>query len=115
MAMAPQAAAAMSAYDVASGKLRAEFESGEPMARDGAAYVCQSCGAVQTKWAGQCPACGAWNTLVEEVTSRPPGAMAPAKSGRGRGLAFQGLQDPTPAPPRIETGVEEFDRVCGGG
>src|SRR5438128_975450 len=85
------------------------------MARDGAAYVCQSCGAVQTKWAGQCPACGAWNTLVEEVTSRPPGAMAPAKSGRGRGLAFQGLQDATPAPPRIETGVEEFDRVCGGG
>src|SRR3954467_6066876 len=85
------------------------------MARDGAAYVCQSCGAVQTKWAGQCPACGAWNTLVEEVTSRPPGAMAPAKSGRGPGPAFQGLQDPTPAPPRIETGVEEFDRVCGGG
>ena len=85
------------------------------MARDGAAYVCQSCGSVQTKWAGQCPACGAWNTLVEEIQSRPPGAMAPSKTGRGRGLSFEGLQDATPPPPRIATGVVEFDRVCGGG
>ena len=50
------------------------------MARDGAAYVCQSCGSVQTKWAGQCPACAAWNSLVEEVHSRPPGALAPTKA-----------------------------------
>jgi DNA repair protein RadA/Sms len=86
------------------------------MARDGAIYACQSCGAVQTKWSGQCPACGAWNSLVEELTSRPPGAMAPSKAARGRGgLAFEGLADTTPAPPRIATGVDEFDRVCGGG
>ena len=37
------------------------------MARDGAVYVCQVCGAAQAKWAGQCPACNAWNSLVEEV------------------------------------------------
>ena len=85
------------------------------MARDGAVYACQSCGAVHSKWAGQCPACGAWNSLVEEVQSRPPGALAPSKAGRGRGLAFEGLADATPAPPRIATGVDEFDRVCGGG
>jgi DNA repair protein RadA/Sms len=85
------------------------------MARDGAVYACQSCGAVQTKWAGQCPACGAWNTLVEELQSRPPGALAPSKASRTRGLAFEGLEDQTPAPPRISTGVDEFDRVCGGG
>ena len=85
------------------------------MARDGAVYVCQSCGAVQSKWAGQCPACSAWNTLVEEVQSRPPGALAPSKSSRARGVNFQGLEDEVPAPPRISTGVEEFDRVCGGG
>jgi len=85
------------------------------MARDGAVYACQSCGAVQTKWAGQCPACNAWNTLVEELQSRPPGALAPSKGARGRGLAFEGLADATPAPPRIATGVDEFDRVCGGG
>jgi len=85
------------------------------MARDGAVYVCQSCGGAQTKWAGQCPACQAWNTLVEEVQSRPPGALAPSKATKTRGLAFQGLQSETAAPPRIITGVGEFDRVCGGG
>jgi DNA repair protein RadA/Sms len=85
------------------------------MARDGAVYVCQSCGATQSKWAGQCPACNAWNSLVEELQTRPPGALAPSRSARSRGLAFQGLDEATPAPPRISTGVDEFDRVCGGG
>ena len=85
------------------------------MARDGAVYVCQSCGAAQSKWAGQCPACNAWNSLVEEVTSRAPGSLAPTKATKTRGLAFEGLQSETPAPPRIATGVDEFDRVCGGG
>ncbi len=45
------------------------------MARDGAVYVCQSCGGAHAKWSGQCSACGAWNTLVEEVSARPPGAL----------------------------------------
>ena len=85
------------------------------MARNGAVYVCQSCGSAQTKWAGQCPGCGAWNTLVEEVQSRPPGALAPSRASRARGLAFETLEQNTPAPPRISTGVAEFDRVCGGG
>ena len=85
------------------------------MARDGALYVCQSCGASQSKWAGQCPACLSWNTLVEEVGSRGPGALAPTRASKNRGLVFQGLEAETPAPPRIITGVDEFDRVCGGG
>ena len=85
------------------------------MARDAAAYVCQTCGAVHSKWSGQCAGCQAWNTLVEEGQARPPGALAPARSGRGRGLAFEGLASTSETPPRITTGVEEFDRVCGGG
>ncbi|HEX6860183.1 MAG TPA: DNA repair protein RadA [Caulobacteraceae bacterium] len=85
------------------------------MARDGAVYVCQSCGSAQTKWSGQCPACGAWNSLVEEVTSRPPGALAPTRAAKTRGLNFETLQTETATPPRIVTGVDEFDRVCGGG
>jgi DNA repair protein RadA/Sms len=87
------------------------------MARDGAVYTCQACGGVSHKWAGQCPACGAWNTLVEEVTaSRPPGALAPARSSKTRsGLAFETLDLETVAPPRLVTGIAEFDRVCGGG
>jgi DNA repair protein RadA/Sms len=85
------------------------------MARDGAAYICQSCGAVHTKWAGQCSACGAWNSLVEERTSAPPGGLAPSKATKTRGLNFETLQSEDAALPRIITGISEFDRVCGGG
>ncbi|WP_374513606.1 DNA repair protein RadA [Brevundimonas sp.] len=85
------------------------------MARDGAIYVCQSCGAVHGKWAGQCGACGQWNSIVEESRSAPPGALKPAASSRQRGVQFETLQSDTPEPPRIITGVGEFDRVCGGG
>jgi len=85
------------------------------MARDNAVYACQACGAVHAKWAGQCSACNAWNTLVEEVSVRPPGALAPTKGARRQGLAFETLEAETPEPPRIPTGIEEFDRVCGGG
>jgi DNA repair protein RadA/Sms len=87
------------------------------MARDGALYVCQACGAAQAKWSGQCPACLAWNTLVEETGARtPPGSLSPGRtSRRSHGLGFEGLDVQTPTPPRIVTGVAEFDRVCGGG
>jgi DNA repair protein RadA/Sms len=85
------------------------------MAKDGAAYICQSCGAVHAKWSGQCTGCGAWNTLVEEVQSRPPGALTPSRPTKLRGLNFETLQSEHIEPPRIITGVAEFDRVCGGG
>ena len=87
------------------------------MARDSALYVCQSCGSVHGKWSGQCASCGQWNTLTEESRSAPPGAIKPsaAASARGRGLQFETLQSDTPEPPRITTGVAEFDRACGGG
>ena len=85
------------------------------MARDGAIYACQACGAVHSKWAGQCTACNAWNTLTEEIVSRPPGALAPARGGKSHGLEFQALDAHSPAPARIVTGIAEFDRVLGGG
>ena len=85
------------------------------MARDSAQYVCQSCGAVHAKWAGQCVACLAWNTLVEESGSRAPGSLAPTRATKSRGLAFEGLEALSAPPPRISTGVAEFDMVCGGG
>ena len=85
------------------------------MARDSAIYVCQSCGAVHGKWSGQCNACNQWNTIVEESRATPPGAIKPASASRSRGLTFETLDSDTPEPPRIVTGVAEFDRVCGGG
>ena len=85
------------------------------MAKDSAIYVCQSCGAVHGKWSGQCSACNQWNTIVEESRATPPGAIKPVSASRSRGLNFETLDSDTPEPPRIVTGVAEFDRVCGGG
>jgi DNA repair protein RadA/Sms len=85
------------------------------LARDGSAYVCQSCGAVHSKWSGRCDACGGWNTLVEEAQSRPPGALAPTRAGKQRGLQLETLKSEAPSPPRMLSGIEEFDRVAGGG
>jgi DNA repair protein RadA/Sms len=85
------------------------------MARDGSAFICQTCGAVHSKWAGQCSACNAWNSLVEERSGGPPGALAPTRATKTRGLNFETLQSEDVALPRVITGVGEFDRVCGGG
>ena len=54
------------------------------MAKSTSSFVCQDCGSVHSKWAGKCEACGAWNTLVEEVVE----AVAPKsmKPGGGRRL-----------------------------
>jgi DNA repair protein RadA/Sms len=85
------------------------------MARDGAIYACQTCGAAHPKWSGKCDACGAWNSLVEESAARTPGGLAPTRASKTRGVSFEGLDTETPEPGRIETGLAEFDRVCGGG
>lgn len=86
------------------------------MARTDTLYVCQSCGAVSPKWAGRCDACGAWNTLVEEA-ARPvvPGALSAPAARKGKALAFTELAGESAPPPRMLSGVGEFDRVCGGG
>jgi DNA repair protein RadA/Sms len=85
------------------------------MARAESVFVCQNCGAVHAKWQGRCDACGAWNTIVEEARESPaPGAPARG-AGRGAKLAFTALDGADVAPERMQTGVGEFDRVCGGG
>jgi DNA repair protein RadA/Sms len=82
------------------------------MAKPQPLFVCQSCGASQPKWSGRCEACGAWNTIVEELQrdSTPRGI-----GSGGRRLAFVGLTGAEPAPPRRRSGIAEFDRVTGGG
>ncbi|MGF1463313.1 MAG: DNA repair protein RadA [Maricaulaceae bacterium] len=80
-------------------------------------FVCQAWGGVQPKWSGRCDACGAWNTLVEEAAA-PPAAVAPAAQRakrKGKGLDFVTLDGAEGAPPRLVTGLGEFDRVTGGG
>lgn len=83
------------------------------MARPLSQYVCQSCGSVQSKWSGQCQGCGNWNTLSEESANDtlPKGL----KSGRGRVIDFVSLEGQSQPMLRHQTGIKEFDRVCGGG
>ena len=80
-------------------------------------YVCQSCGAVTTRWAGKCDSCGEWNTIIEEAqeTAIPKG-LSVVKGGKGKGkLDIQDLQTTTEKRPREKTGLNELDRVTGGG
>ena len=84
------------------------------MAKTSVSYVCQQCGGAHRKWSGRCDHCGAWNTLVEERVEAPSG---PGKKATGRRVDMQPLAtsgDVTP-PPRMKTGMAEFDRVAGGG
>jgi DNA repair protein RadA/Sms len=87
------------------------------MAKPQARFACQQCGAVSPKWMGRCEACGAWNSLAEEVPrSAPPKSLGRATSRRGGpAIDFVGLRGETAGPPRRLTGIAELDRVCGGG
>ncbi|MEO1643251.1 MAG: DNA repair protein RadA, partial [Pseudomonadota bacterium] len=79
-------------------------------------FVCQSCGAAHSKWSGRCDACGEWNTLVEETISGPPGGLkAPKGSAKTGSVDFTALNGETEPPARIVMGVDELDRVFGGG
>ncbi|MCM0028464.1 MAG: DNA repair protein RadA [Polynucleobacter sp.] len=84
------------------------------MAKAKTIYVCNACGGNTPRWQGQCPACQAWNTLEESLSE--------STSSNAR---FQGLAQAVPRQklsaikaedmPRLPTGVDEFDRVLGGG
>ena len=90
------------------------------MAKAKSIYSCTECGATNPKWQGQCPGCGQWNTLVESIAepavaanNRYAGSYA-ALAGTATGLQELSTIDPREEP-RQPTGVEEFDRVLGGG
>src|SRR4051794_23162575 len=88
------------------------------MARSSTVFVCSACAAEAPRWLGQCPGCGEWNTIAEEV-------RAPPKSGgRGAGRTPTPARAARPVPlsqvkavkhVRLHTGIKELDRVLGGG
>lgn len=76
-------------------------------------WFCSECGAESPKWAGKCPACGAWNTMVEEkVQSKSKGIITTKRSeSRPRPISkIEALDEP-----RITMPSEELNRVLGGG
>lgn len=87
------------------------------MAKTKSAFFCQSCGTQSPKWIGKCPACGEWNTYVEEVIQKEV-------KGKETLSSITSLKSSRPVPvtevsennlPRTSTGNGEFDRVLGGG
>jgi DNA repair protein RadA/Sms len=89
------------------------------MSKSKSFFSCTECGASAPKWQGQCPGCGQWNTLVETLseTATPGGkrfgaSFAPlTHTGKPQDLALIRPREE----PRLPTGIEEFDRVLGGG
>jgi DNA repair protein RadA/Sms len=79
-------------------------------------FACQECGAQSPKWMGRCPECGAWNTLIEERAVEPvvPSSHRYARKGAGASVTKYAEVSASDAA-RISTGIEEFDRVLGGG
>ncbi|RGO22891.1 DNA repair protein RadA [Dorea sp. OM02-2LB] len=83
------------------------------MAKKKSIYFCQNCGHEENKWLGQCPACKEWNTFVEEkiTTSKSAAAARLDSEMQVLGLSEVKLDDTL----RVQTGIQELDRVLGGG
>ena len=78
-------------------------------------FSCAACGAVSTKWAGQCEACNAWNTISEDSGLSTGPAKKSLGAKRGRSMVLSDLSSTEAPPPRTCSGVAELDRVLGGG
>ncbi len=78
-------------------------------------YCCQSCGHIESKWLGRCPACQEWNTLIEEMAQSEP--SRPSATGVADGAAPISITAVTDGAggPRRTSGITELDRVLGGG
>ncbi len=86
------------------------------MAKAKTAYVCADCGTQSPRWQGQCPQCKAWNTLAESVVEQGGSASSRFVALAGTSGRLQRLSELEPREePRTPTGIDEFDRVLGGG
>jgi len=86
------------------------------MAKNKSVFFCKECGAESAKWLGQCPACKAWDTMVEEpVAPKEKGNRQSLNGITKKAVPEKLSQVSAHSDVRIVTGVEEFDRVLGGG
>ena len=82
------------------------------MAKQKTVYSCTECGGQTLKWQGQCPHCQAWNTLVETIAEKSVSRFSPvSETGQVQNLSTIEAREE----PRYPTGIEELDRVLGGG
>ncbi|MBI3529387.1 MAG: DNA repair protein RadA [Betaproteobacteria bacterium] len=83
------------------------------MAKVKTIYTCTECGGQTLKWQGQCPHCNAWNTLVETIAEKTVGSRYQSVTESSK-LQKLGEVDAREEP-RRPTGIDELDRVLGGG
>ena len=86
------------------------------MAKDKTIYTCTECGGTSPKWLGKCPHCSAWNTLIESVAesrARRPKTASPRWPRPAEVDTLADIEATDMA--RTPTGIEELDRVLGGG
>ena len=84
------------------------------MAKLKKSFFCRNCGYESTKWVGRCPACGEWNTFVEEVVTKEPTHPA-HRSGRSDNRPIPVREIEHQNFTRIDLGNGEVNRVLGGG
>lgn len=86
------------------------------MPKTKARYVCNSCGAVSSAWAGRCSNCGEWST-IEQETELVVASAAGSKASQGRSLQTTELTSALKKDQskRLKTGLADFDLVIGGG
>ncbi|MGX6472792.1 DNA repair protein RadA [Pediococcus pentosaceus] len=86
------------------------------MAKVKTQFLCSECGYVSPKFLGRCPNCGRWNTLVEERISEPKNERKSRVSFEGKSSKPQLISEvKMHEEPRVKTGMEELNRVLGGG
>ena len=76
-------------------------------------YFCQNCGHEESKWLGQCPMCREWNTFVEEKVTVSKGTAAKNTVREAEVVTLSSVS--TDQEDRMQTEIEELDRVLGGG
>ena len=82
--------------------------------RSKTAYYCTECGNESLRWAGRCPSCGAWNSLVEQPAEHS--SKVGRNPSRAKSVKAIGITDiETDNEVRFSTGMGELDRVLGGG
>lgn len=77
-------------------------------------YICSECGYESAKWYGQCPHCGEWNCMEEEIKAEPSSSKrAYSPVGRANVVTLNEITGSDEI--RYDTGIKEFNRVLGGG
>lgn len=85
------------------------------MAKTKTTFFCQSCGNQSSRWLGKCPACGEWNTYVEEIVSKPDRKRDKFKKDDYKSIPEPVQQITSEKEERINTQSGELNRVLGGG